>query len=121
MVPLVLQSEYSDSLQGAYSVEDIMDLARDAGVTDARFEPVCMGQRRDSSQQLFYVVFRASAFDVFRDRLTPLFQEHAGAVPYDPLLVRPVLAVAATDQHFTHLWPVAVNPSADCQATLRVD
>jgi hypothetical protein len=121
MVPLVLQSEYSDSLQGAYSVEDVMDLARDAGVADARFEPVCMGQRRDSSQQLFYVVFRASAFDVFRDRLTPLFQEHAGAVPYDPSLVRPVLAVAATDQHFTHLWPISVNPSADCLATLRVD
>jgi len=121
MVPLVLQSEYSDSLQGAYSVEDIMDLARDAGVTDARFEPVCMGQRRDSSQQLFYVVFRASAFDVFRDRLTPLFQEHAGAVPYDPLLVRPVLAVAATDQHFTHLWPMAFSAASDCESALQVD
>jgi hypothetical protein len=121
MVPLVLQSEYSDSLQGAYSIEDILDLARDTGVADARFEPVCVGQRKDSSQQLFYVVFSAAAFDTFRDRLTPLFQEHAGAVPYDPSLVRPILAVAATDQKFIHLWPVAFNPAADCESSLQVD
>lgn len=121
MVPLVLQSEYSDSLQGAYSVEDILDLARDTGVSDARFEPVCMGQRRGSDQQLFYVVFSAPAFDTFRERLTPLFQEHAGAVPYDPSLVRPILAVAATDQKFTHLWPVAFNAASDCESGLQVD
>ena len=121
MVPLVLQSEYSDSLQGAYSVEDILDLARDTGVSDARFEPVCVGQRRDSAQQLFYVVFSAPAFDTFRERLTPLFQEHAGAVPYDPSLVRPILAVAATDQKFTHLWPVAFNAASDCESSLQVE
>jgi hypothetical protein len=121
MVPLVLQSEYSDSLQGAYSIEDILDLARDTGVADARFEPVCVGQRKDSSQQLFYVVFSAPAFDTFRDRLTPLFQEHAGAVPYDPSLVRPILAVAATDQKFTHLWPVAFNAASDCESQLQVE
>jgi len=121
MVPLVLQSEYSDSLQGAYSIEDILDLARDTGVADARFEPVCVGQRRDSAQQLFYVVFSAAAFDVFRDRLTPLFQEHAGAVPYDPSLVRPILAIAATDQKFVHLWPIAFNAAADCESGLQVE
>jgi len=80
-----------------------------------------MGQRRDSSQQLFYVVFRASAFDVFRDRLTPLFQEHAGAVPYEPSLVRPILAVAATDQHFTQLWPIGFNAASDCESALQVE
>jgi hypothetical protein len=121
MVPLVLQSEYSDSLQGAFSIEDIMDLARDTGVTDARFEPVCMGQRRDSDQQLFYVVFSASAFDSFRDRLTPLFQEQAGAVPYDPSLVRPILTVAATDQKFAQWFPIAFSVAADCESALQVE
>jgi len=120
-VPLVLQSEYSDSLQGAFSVEDILDLARDAGVTDARFEPVCMGQRRESSQQLFYVVFTAPAFNAFRDQLTPLFQEHAGAVPYDPALLRPILTVAATDQRLAHWWPIAFDAAADCESSLQVD
>lgn len=121
MVPLVLQSEYSDSLQGAFSIEDIIDLARDTGVTDARFEPVCMGQRRDSDQQLFYVVFSASAFDSFRDRLTPLFQEQAGAVPYDPSLVRPILTVAATDQKFAQWFPIAFSVAADCESALQVE
>ena len=47
-VPLVLESEYADSLQGALSIEDILNLADDAGLTEARFEPVCLGQRRES-------------------------------------------------------------------------
>lgn len=120
-VPLVLGSEYADSLQGALSIEDILNMASDAGLTEARFEPVCMGQRRESSQQLFYVVFAARAFNDFREHLTPLFQEQAGAVPYDPALLRPILTVAATDQHFAHWWPITFDAASDCQSSLHVD
>lgn len=119
-VPLVLQSEYSDSLQGVFSVEDIMDLARDAGVTDARFQPVCMGRRQTAAQELFYVVFAATAFTDFRDHLTPLFPEHGGAVPYDPGALRPILTVAATDAEFTRWWPIPFDEHQDCQAALQV-
>jgi hypothetical protein len=120
-VPLVLESEYADSLQGALSIEDILNLADDAGLAEARFEPVCLGQRRESSQQLFYVVFAARAFDEFREHLTPLFQEQAGAVPYDPGLLRPILTIAATDPQFSHWWPITFDVAADCESSLQVD
>ena len=122
MVPLVLQSEYSDSLQGAYSVEDIMDLARDAGVTDARFEPVCMGQRTGFFPA---TVLRRLPCVGLRRVSRPPHAAFPGSTPapfpYDPSLVRPILAVAATDQHFTHLWPVAFSAASDCESALEVD
>lgn len=124
-VPLVLQSEYADSLQGVWSVDDIMNAARDAGVEAARFEPVCMAQRSEStpdrSGQLFFVVFDAQVFYQFRQQLSPLFPEHGGNSTYDPSALRPVLTIAATDREFVHRWPVAVEQRTDCLAFLRID
>lgn len=124
-VPLVLRDEYADSLQGVLSVEDILDKARDAGIEAARFEPVCMGQRRESapgrSDELFFVLFRAPVFDKFRDELTPLFPEHAGAFPYEPKALSPILTIAATDREFVRWWPIAVRTQIDCRAALRIE
>ena len=123
-VPLVLRSEYADSLQGVLSLEDILDTARDQGLEAAWFQPVCLGQRREStggrSVQMFFVVFDAPAFDAFRDHLTPLFPEHAGAFPYEPKALRPVLTVAATDRELARSWPIAPDERADCRQRLRI-
>ena len=121
-VPLVLQSEYADSLQGVLSVEDVLDVARDAGVEAARFEPICMGRRESAdgrSGRLFFVLFEAPAFDRFRDQLTPLFPEHTGAFPYDPKALHPILTIAATDRESARWWPIMVDQRTDCQASLR--
>ena len=124
-VPLVLKSEYSDSLQGVLSVADVLDVAREAGVEGARFEPVCIGQHRAStpgrSDQLFFVLFDAPAFNEFRRQLTPLFPEHAGAGFYDPAALRPILTIAATDREFDHWWPLTVEQRTDCLATLSAN
>ena len=123
-VPLVLRSEYADSLQGVLSVEDILNKARDLGLETARFEPICMGRRRESapgrSDTLFFVLFDAPAFDEFREELTPLFPEHAGAFPYEPRALSPILAIGATDRQFERWWPLAVKAELDCRASLRV-
>lgn len=123
-VPLVLRSEYADSLQGVLSIEDILNQARDLGLETARFEPVCMGRRRESapgrSDALFFVLFDAPVFDAFRDELRPLFPEHAGAFPYEPKALSPILTIAATDRHFERWWPMAVKTALDCRASLRV-
>ena len=42
-IPLVLQGEYADSLQGVMSVDNLMQIARLVGVQEARFDPVCVG------------------------------------------------------------------------------
>jgi hypothetical protein len=124
-VPLVLQAEYSDSLQGAMSVDDIMDVARDAGIEMARFGPVCVGRRVEptshGSGTVFFVVFEAAAFNEFRQQLSPLFPEHAGAALFEPAAFPPVLVLGATDRELLGWAPAAIDRPADCQASVQVD
>jgi hypothetical protein len=121
-VPLVLEQEYSDSLQGVLSVEDILAVGREVGLDSVRFEPVCIGRRhRTGAEQaaVIVAVFDAPMFDRFRQELTPLFPEHAGAGIYSPPAVRLTLAIAATDEHYTRWWPAAAGGQSDCPAALR--
>lgn len=126
-VPLVLQTEYEESLQGVWSVDDILNLARETGLDTARFEPVCLGLHSDSesraasSGQLFFVVFDAPAFVDFRQRLTPLFPEHGGSGTFDPPALRPILTIAGTDRQFDRWWPITVKQESDCQAAVRTN
>jgi hypothetical protein len=120
-VPLVLADEYSDSLQGALSVQDILSVGEGVGLDTARFEPVCIAERhREDGDELFFAVFDAPLFDRFRYELTPQFPEHAGSGVYYPPAVRLIMAVAATSKDFDRWWPIGVNPQADCSVSLRV-
>lgn len=123
-VALVLRGEYADSLQGVLSTEDILDTARDAGIETARFEPVCMGERRRAasgrSDESYFVRFDAPAFDNFRERLTPLFPEHAGAFPYEPKALSPILMIAASDRELVRSWSKDLHEQTDCMAALRI-
>jgi hypothetical protein len=122
-VPLVLTDEYSDSLQGALSVQDIISVGEGVGLDTARFEPVCIAERHreagDKVEELYYAVFDAPLFDQFRYELTPLFPEQAGSGVYYPPAVRLIMAVAATSNDFNRWWPIGVNPQTDCSVSLR--
>lgn len=121
-VPLVLAGEYSDSLQGVLSIEDIVSVGQAVGLDRMRFEPVCVGQRRSTGEdagELYFAIFDAPAFDEFRYELTPLFPEHAGAGVYNPPALRLILPIAATDQNFARFWPMAVDARSDCRTPLR--
>jgi hypothetical protein len=119
-VPLVLADEYSDSLQGALSVQDILSVGEGVGLDTARFEPVCIAERhREDGDELFFAVFDAPLFDQFRYELTPQFPEHAGSGIYHPPAVRLIMAVAATSKDFDRWWPIGVNPQNDCSVSLR--
>jgi hypothetical protein len=122
-VPLVLADEYSDSLQGALSVQDIVSVGQGVGLDSVRFEPVCIGERHrengSGSEELIFAVFNAPLFDQFRYELTPLFPEAAGAGVYNPPGLRLVLAIAATSKDVDHWWPIGFNPQRDCISSLR--
>ena len=123
-VPLVLTDEYSDSLQGVLTLGDIMNLARDAGVETARFEPVCVIDRTAPSDRPGHVlvaVFDSPSFEQFRVQLSPLFPEHAGAAPFVPDALRPILTIAATDNGFSRWWPMIIEPRTECSETLRAE
>ena len=119
-VPLVLVDEYADSLQGALSIQDIVNVGEGVGLDTARFEPVCIAERhRENGDELYFAVFDAPLFDQFRFELTPLFPEQAGSGVYYPPAVRLIMAVAATSKDFNRWWPIGVNPQADCSVSLR--
>jgi hypothetical protein len=125
VVPLVLTSEYADSLQGVHSVDNIMNIAREAGLETARFEPVCVAERTDSApgrtSQVFFVVFESPAFSQFRANLMPTQPEHGGTgAPYQPAALRPILMVASTDRDFGRWWPLRFNQQEDCQAPVEL-
>jgi hypothetical protein len=119
-VPLVLTDEYSDSLQGALSIQDIISVGEGVGLDSARFEPVCIAERRqENGDELYYAVFDAPLFDQFRYELTPLFPEQAGSGVYYPPAVRLIMAVAATSKDVSRWWPIGVNPQNECSVSLR--
>ena len=119
-MPLVLTNEYSDSLQGALSIQDIISVGEGVGLDSARFEPVCIAERRrENGDELYYAVFDAPLFDQFRYELTPLFPEQAGSGVYYPPAVRLIMAVAATSKDVGRWWPIGVDPQNDCSVSLR--
>jgi hypothetical protein len=122
-VPLVLQGEYAESLQGVMSVDNILQTARLVGLHEARFDPVCVGMVRHSERgrtgELYFVLLSSPAFDEFRQRLAPAFPEHAGTAAFEPAAVRPVLPIASTDKDLSRWFPLEVDPEQDCLAPLE--
>ena len=123
-IPLVLQGEYADSLQGVMSVDNIMQIARAAGVHEARFDPVCVGvfRRTESGRthELHVALLSSATFDEFRQRLAPAFPEHAGTAPFNPSAVRPLLPIASTDRSVASWWPLDMTAD-DCEAPIEAE
>jgi hypothetical protein len=122
-VPLVLAGEYADSLQGVHSIDNIINIARDAGLESARFEPLCMARRSEAvagrTAQVFFVVFDSPVFSRARLQLTPTQPEHGGTgAPYNPAALRPILTIGSTDQDFGRWWPLTFDQAKDCLAPI---
>lgn len=120
-IPLVLRGEYAQSLQRVLSVDNIMEVARRVGVHEARFKPVCLGTRqessRDRSRQMFFVLFETPIFDEFRRQLASARQERTGGTTFDPAALQPILVFAGTDGDFVRWWPITVGKERrDCEA-----
>ena len=122
-MPVVLQSEFVTALREVMSPEDILEAARQSGLEEARFDPVCMAVKREPAagrtRQLYFVVFEAPAFLRFRHALAQLADGGGGADSFDPAGLDLVLPVASSDADFAGWWPLHVDQATDCQAPLR--
>lgn len=122
-IPLVLRSEFDESLQGAFGIDSVNRMAADLGLDASRaFEPVCLARRTvqgaDGDADLYFVPFTSSAFDELRVALMPEHPEQAGIGMYDPGLLTPVLVIGATENGFDTWWPLRVDPARDCEAEI---
>jgi hypothetical protein len=121
-LPLVLRSEFDDALQGVYGVDEVLRIARDAGVDSATFQPICIARKVSGSgsaqSELYFLALDSPAFNQMRIDLTPTQPEHAGIGMYDPTTVTPVLVIGSTGNTLDDWWPMTVNRPVDCQAML---
>jgi len=121
-MPLVLRSEFDDSLQGVYGTDSVLRIARDAGIQDEAFDPVCLAHRTADGPagraDVYFVPFTSSAFNQMRIDLTPAEPEHAGIGVYDPGALTPLLIVGASGAHFDRWFPLPFDPRSDCVASL---
>lgn len=124
VLPLVLRAEYDDSLQGVYGMDSLVRIARDVGIENAVFEPICVAHRIEAGsqgpRQLFYIAFNSNGFRELRNGMMPAQPEHGGTGVYDPMALLPLLPVAASDGEFARWWPLAFDRRTDCQAPLFV-
>jgi hypothetical protein len=121
-VPLVLRSEFDDGLQGVYGTDSVLRIAREAGIEDGTFTPVCLAHRTGDGPSgradVYFVPFSSAAFDQLRVDLVPAEPEHAGIGIYEPATLTPVLIVGASDNGFDRWWPLHFDQAADCEAPL---
>ena len=121
-LPLVLRSEFDEGLQGVYGTDSVLRIARDAGIEDEAFAPVCLAHRRadgpSGPADVYFVPFTSSAFNQMRVDLTPTEPEHAGIGVYEAGTLTPILIVGASEASFDRWWPLPFDPANDCEASL---
>lgn len=114
-IPLVLRRE----IPGDVTAQDVLVLAREAGLEHATLAPKCVGYRRISNlgitRQLYFMWFEVPGFDRFRQAVA----SRAGSA-FDPTALSPVLMMAA-HPNFSGWQPIVVLEQRDCVATVTVE
>lgn len=121
-IPLVLNREFDRAMAGRLSPEGLLQMARAAGLDEARPEPVCLALRRISEpnviRQAYFVVFTLPAVEAFRRQIA----ERLGpSTDFDVAAQSPVALVAVTDASFARWLPLRADPTTDCTAPIAVE
>jgi len=107
-----------NEVRSGVGVDQLLALAREAGLERATLTPKCVGYRRVSgtglTRQLYFLWFESPEFDAFRRRLAPL-----GAAGFQPTALSAVMLTAA-EPSFDGWQPVVVDEAQDCVAPINV-
>jgi hypothetical protein len=117
-IPLVLRREVERAGAAAPSMDEILALARQAGLEATPPDPRCMGHRRlpepDTRQQLYFALFDSPAFKDFRQRLAARL-----GPGFDPELASPVMFVGVVESNMYRWLPIHAD-ATDCLAPIGV-
>ena len=119
ILPIVLQGEFQSGLRAVLAPDALLQAARDAGLEEARLDPVCMGVKREPfvgrSRQIYFVLFEAPVIAAFRQQLGRIAAGSGafGAAPFDL-----VLPVGGSDG-FASWFPIAGDRAGDCRAPVH--
>ena len=124
-VPLILRREFDAALSGAVSLEELMQLARAAGLENTTMQPRCMSVYRTSvgrEQQLFFVLFDFPEFYEFRAKVSALLHSrNSGGTLFDPEFLTAALLVAASEGASFDQFPPRQVLEAECEAPVVSD
>lgn len=123
-MPLVLRSEFN-LIQDLISPNAILDLAKNAGLESAAYQPRCMARRRESSpgvlRGVYFLVFDVPQFTEFRQQLAQRIQAAGGSASlFDPSALSPVVIAADLDGEIGRWMPLRVTET-DCFAPITVE
>ena len=118
-MPLVLASELERVGSGSISPEDLLAMARAAGLESAPPTPRCMGHRRlpepNTRSQAFFAIFDSPAFTTFRSNLATRLGAN-----FDAAFVTPALLVGTVESMTQHWLPLHADAAQDCIAPIVV-
>ena len=121
-MPIVLHSEYRDTLETVLSPDDILEAAEEAGLSNVTPVPVCIGVAREpvtgGSRQLYFALFDAPEVDRFRHDLSRRYADGGEGTSVDLGDLALAVPIAASDGNFASWWPLDVRAETDCQAPL---
>ena len=107
-----------NEVRAGVTADQLLSLAREAGLERATLTPKCVGYRRVSgtgvTRQLYFLWFDLPEYDAFRRRLAPL-----AAAGYQPEGLSAVMLTAA-EPAFDGWQPVVVDEAQDCVAPITV-
>lgn len=123
-MPLILQQEFEQAFSGRVAADALLAAAREAGLEEAPIEPLCLAHKRESTagatRQLYFAVFQAPAFHVFRAKAAALLQAGGTTSAFDPNALHPMVIVGASDAAFRRWLPMAGDPQVYCIAPIEV-
>ena len=114
-IPLAFRPE----LPATVTADQLLALARAAGLERAVIEPKCIGYRRVSAtgvtRQLYFMVFNVSGFDAFRQAVAKV----AGP-DFNPAALSPLMMMSASPD-FSGWLPIGPDAGRDCVAPVTVE
>lgn len=124
-ITLILRREFDQTMAGLLEPDELVQLARDAGLEEAVLDPLCFAVRTGSTnrepRRTFYVTFELPALERFRTRVAEQLERRGGEpTSFRPEAVAPVLYLAATDGGFRDVPPVAAPPDDECSAPVEI-
>ena len=121
-IPLVLETEYRESLGSALSPQELVEVAEESRLSNITPTPVCIGVVRGegagTTRQLYYAIFEAPEVGRFRAALARRYAEAGGTAAFEPDGFPLVMPLAGSDGDFASWWPLDVSAANDCQAPL---
>ena len=119
-MPLLLESEFTRSVNGAVVPDALVQLARESGLESLQPTPQCMASRRVSepgvTREVYFLRFGDAAFTAFRQALAA----RIGTGGFEPAALSPVVIIAATDANFGSWLPLQGEPTQDCLAPVEL-